>query len=98
MEKSFCGRFFEILTSETWDLKQTQEWMKEWMPISCIVTATYLLLVYGGKKLMEKREAFKLDIPLAIWNLALAIFSLCGTIRLLPELIWAIINLGLLGK
>ncbi len=98
MEISFTGRFIEILTSETWELKRTQEWMKEWMPVSWMVTVAYLLIVFGCSKLMQKRKAFKLDTPLAIWNLALAIFSLCGTIRVLPELNWAVKNLGFAGN
>uniref|UniRef100_A0A914X1Z8 Elongation of very long chain fatty acids protein n=1 Tax=Plectus sambesii TaxID=2011161 RepID=A0A914X1Z8_9BILA len=99
METNVSGGFVEIFTSSTWDLKRTQTWMDDyWVPTSVKVTAAYLLILYVGSKLMKHREAFKLDTPLAAWNLGFSIFSLCGTIRLLPELIWAVSNLGYVGS
>uniref|UniRef100_A0A914X3H8 Elongation of very long chain fatty acids protein n=1 Tax=Plectus sambesii TaxID=2011161 RepID=A0A914X3H8_9BILA len=99
METNVSGGFVEIFTSSTWDLKRTQTWMDDyWVPTSVKVTAAYLLILYVGSKLMKHREAFKLDTPLAAWNLGFSIFSLCGTIRLLPELIWAVSNLGYVGE
>jgi len=98
METSTSAGFVEIFTSSTWDLRRTQLWMDEWVPTSFKVTAAYLLVLYVGIKLMRKREAFHLDTPLAIWNLAFSLFSLCGTVRLLPELIWAVKNLGIVGS
>jgi hypothetical protein len=90
--------FVELLTADQWDLRKTQEWMDEWVPTAFKVTAGYLLVLYVGSKLMKKREAFQLDKPLAIWNLCFAIFSLCGTIRLLPELIAVISDKGIVGS
>ena len=54
--------------------------------------AAYLLVLGGISKWMERRSnssGAKLELrrPLLIWNLGLALFSLVGTIRLLPELL-----------
>ncbi len=99
MGTSAFGGFIEILISDTWDKKRAHTWLKEhWVPTSYMAVASYLLMIYLGGKQMQKREAFQLDKPLAIWNLALSIFSLCGATRMLPELIWAVRNLGIVGK
>jgi hypothetical protein len=90
--------FSEILLSPDWHLASTQKWMIEWVPTACIITVAYLLTLYVGQKIMSNFKALQLDIPLAVWNLLFALFSLAGTIRLLPELIWAINNLGIVGK
>jgi hypothetical protein len=47
---------------------------------------------------MKNRKAFELDSALTIWNFAFSFFSLIATIRLLPELIWAVGNLGFVGR
>ncbi|VDM69667.1 unnamed protein product [Strongylus vulgaris] len=38
---------------------------------------------------MESRKPFGLDMPLFIWNMGLAIFSLLGFIRMTPEWVWS---------
>ncbi|KAG5509410.1 hypothetical protein JKF63_06720 [Porcisia hertigi] len=40
----------------------------------------YVLVVFLGPKAMEKREPLKLRYVVAAWNLALSLFSMCGTI------------------
>lgn len=49
-----------------------QEWMNEGFEIPFFVTIIYVLFVYFGRIVMEKREAFHLQMPLAIWNFLLA--------------------------
>uniref|UniRef100_T1J205 Elongation of very long chain fatty acids protein n=1 Tax=Strigamia maritima TaxID=126957 RepID=T1J205_STRMM len=62
-------------------------WLKNYWQISFIVVIIYLLLIYAGERYMRSREAFVLRKPLIAWNLSLALFSVAGTCRFLPEVI-----------
>eukprot|EP00922_Rhytidocystis_sp_ex-Travisia-forbesii_P048996 GHVS01072930.1.p1 GENE.GHVS01072930.1~~GHVS01072930.1.p1 ORF type:complete len:434 (-),score=57.43 GHVS01072930.1:688-1989(-) len=54
----------------------------------------YLLFIYFGKKFMKNRKPFDLQKPLKYWNLILAIFSLCGAIRVVPHLLYVLHKFG----
>ncbi len=45
----------------------------------------YMLFCYFGVKFMEKRKPFDLRLPLAAWNLFLALFSFYGVTRMVPN-------------
>ena len=51
------------------------------------ICAVYLILIFGIKYLMKQRKAYDLKYPLAVWNLLLSLFSLVGTVRLIPHLL-----------
>ena len=53
-----------------------------------------MLIIFYGQAYMSTRPAFSLRKPLAVWNTALAIFSIIGTLRTLPEMIHVIQNFG----
>jgi len=55
----------------------------------------YVALVFGGKSWMSNRQPFKLQTPLALWNMALAIMSILIAVRMAPELFLALKNYGL---
>ena len=61
------------------------------------VSCVYIVAVFVGQWIMEDRDRFTLRKPLALWNMALAIFSTVGFIRLLPELISGIQIAGVEG-
>ncbi|CAG0917887.1 unnamed protein product [Notodromas monacha] len=64
-----------------------------WTPILCC-SAVYLGVVYLTQKAMRPRPSFNLRTPLIVWNWALAMFSLFGAIRMLPELIFVLSKYG----
>jgi hypothetical protein len=41
-------------------------------------------VIFGTKAYMEKRKFFDMRVPQMYWNTFLAIFSICGAIRMLP--------------
>lgn len=47
---------------------------------------------------MVNRERFGLRLPLIFWNSSLAIFSIFGSIRILPELFWMLRHKGLFAS
>lgn len=51
-----------------------------WLPVySCV---GYMLFIWVGTKLMKNVSPFDLKIPLFLWNLGLALFSIWGTVRM----------------
>lgn len=52
------------------------DWMDTHYEVPFYVMICYVLFVYFGRKYMEKRPAFELQYPLAVWNAILAGFIL----------------------
>jgi len=52
--------------------------------------ALYVLIITLGPRLMKDRKPFQLKTPLALWNLSLSVFSLCGMARTVPHLLHTI--------
>lgn len=71
---------------EKFDAIKWRTWMAQSWPISLVISASYVTLILVGQRFMHSRQPFKLQGPLLIWNLGLAIFSLCGFVRTFPEL------------
>ncbi|XP_067141228.1 very long chain fatty acid elongase 6-like [Centruroides vittatus] len=51
-------------------------------------------MIYGGQKYMKSRKPYDLRIILFVWNFLLFSFSIIGTIRSSPELIYVIREFG----
>merc|ERR1719357_1722206 len=63
-------------------------WMEDnWQGVCTWASIVYLLLIFGGQSLMANREPFQLRGPLTVWNMLLAVFSIMGAARTLPEFI-----------
>ena len=60
-----------------------------WVPI--LASVVYLLAIFGGRRMMRDRKAWDLKAPLAVWNLLLAVFSVLGTTRLVPHLVYGLL-------
>lgn len=73
-----------------------QNFMSNWWWICFPYAFLYITLVFVGKKIMEKRQNnFQLRRALFLWNASLALFSLWGSCRSIPELIHIFSNHGL---
>lgn len=70
-------------------------WMNEWWWLSIVYSIIYVILIYYGRSLMESRPRFELRLPLILWNVSLAIFSLFGMARCVPEMIHSLAKQGL---
>jgi len=80
---------------EEFDASAARDWMEEhWRQGLAYSSAAYLLLVFGGTKIMENRPAFVLRGPLTLWNIFLAIFSIMGAARTIPELVHTLNHYG----
>ena len=70
-------------------------WMNKWCWLSIVYSIVYVGFIYFGRSLMEKRERYELRLPLILWNAALALFSIWGMIRCVPEMIYGLQTKGL---
>lgn len=57
---------------------------------SLVYSFVYLIIIFGGKHYMRHRKRFELRPYLAVWSGILAIFSIIGALRTLPELMSSI--------
>lgn len=65
-----------------------RSWMEEnWRSVCGWASGIYMLLIVGGQAWMSKRQPFELRGLLTCWNILLAIFSIMGAARTLPEFI-----------
>ena len=73
-----------------WNESEFLKYMLERWTDSFVYCAIYVVVVFGGQVLMKTRPRYDLRPLLALWSGALAIFSIAGTIRTLPELVTAV--------
>ncbi|CAG2209887.1 very long chain fatty acid elongase 6-like [Mytilus galloprovincialis] len=77
---------------EQFNENEFNRYMREHWSDSFIYSAVYLIIIFGGKHVMSNRRRFDLRPYLATWSGGLAIFSIFGAIRTVPEIISAIKN------
>lgn len=71
-----------------------REWMSRNWSKSLYYAFAYIVVIFALKRIMKNRERFDLRGALVGWNLALAVFSALGAIRVWPEFIHAVSNYG----
>jgi elongation of very long chain fatty acids protein 6 len=62
--------------------------------IPIVAVVLYLLMVRYGTRYMEHQPAFKLRRVSQAWNLAIALFSLCGAVACVPHLALVLLRHG----
>ncbi|XP_067131601.1 very long chain fatty acid elongase 6-like [Centruroides vittatus] len=67
------------------------KWTQSFFPYSIPLSLAYVIIIFSLQTYMKSRPPFQLRWPLVIWNILLAAFSICGTLRLLPGL-WILIR------
>lgn len=58
------------------------------------LVGVYLLAIVFSKLYMAKKPRYELKLPLFVWNSMLAVFSIWGTLRTLPEFFHVINKYG----
>ncbi|KAJ9458931.1 putative fatty acid elongation protein 3 [Diplonema papillatum] len=73
----------------TWSVAQGLNAAKEypWVPIGAVL-GYYFGVVVLLPKVMAARKAFDLRVACAVWNWALAVFSIIGALRTVPQLVY----------
>jgi len=74
-----------------WDIEQNFDkepwvrWMNTRWKDTFFYAFLYVIVVFGGKKLMQDRPRFELRSLLALWNIGLGVFSALGAFRCIEE-------------
>lgn len=71
-------------------------WQKDNLDLCWSASVLYVIVIFGIKWYMAERKKFELRQPLAIWSGLLAVFSLFGAYRTVPNLYYALTEKGLL--
>lgn len=82
--------FFE----KSFDADAIARWSDDTKSLSIWFSAIYVLLIFGGQRLMMKRPPFNLRVPLIIWNISLTTFSIVGAVRTMPEMVDSVTQHG----
>lgn len=76
---------FEATFDESW-----MDWALDSWYITFILSTIYVMLVLPAQGWMEPHKPLKLRLPLIAWNVVIGVFSIIGTIRVLPLLLQSI--------
>ena len=69
------------------DFPPAKAWLYNVWPWTIPLCVVYIILVFSGQKWMSSRTPYNLRGSLFVWNTFLALFSLCGSVTLVPHLI-----------
>ena len=90
---SFVFFFEEKYFDETY-MSNLVKWINYNWTWSFFYAIAYMALVHYGQKWMAKREKYHLYRSLVAWNIVLAIFSILGAVRFLPNFLTVLYNKG----
>lgn len=76
------------------DIEFHRQWFARNWHLSIYASVVYLLCIANGQKLMKNRKAYDVKNIIFWWNIGLSFFSLCGSIKLFPELLSVLKNKG----
>lgn len=74
--------------------QETRMWMTENWTLGFYYVGAYMVLIFGGQYLMQNRPRFELRGVLCLWNTALAVFSIMGACRTVPEFLHTLTHHG----
>lgn len=75
---------------KTHDERAFDDYMHQHWADSFVYSSVYIIVVFGCQLYMTHRKRFELRPYLALWSGLLAIFSIIGAIRTIPELVWSL--------
>lgn len=78
----------------TFDAEPQRQFISERWYHSILWIAAYVLVVFAGKSYMQSKKPLNLKNALIVWNAVLAVFSIIGTVRIMPEFIGTFLREG----
>uniref|UniRef100_A0A0K0E7J6 Elongation of very long chain fatty acids protein n=1 Tax=Strongyloides stercoralis TaxID=6248 RepID=A0A0K0E7J6_STRER len=95
----FDGEEFQrLLTSPKFSKIDSLKWTEERIPFVIQTIVIYLVSIFTLQKVMKNYEAFKLNIPLAIWNLFLSVYSTITVYYLYNDFFGSIMKYGIIDS
>jgi len=80
---------------ENFNYYEKRQFLKANPLVPLIGAAVYFDFVFTARTIMANRKPFNLRLPLALWSSCLAIFSIMGTIRIMPTMLHVFVHQGL---
>jgi len=77
------GSLFNLFSD--FDRYEKRNWMEKNWTVSLYGVVAYVLFIYLGQEYMRNRKPMDLRRVMAVWNVVLAAFSICGTFSVVPE-------------
>ncbi|CAG7817558.1 unnamed protein product [Allacma fusca] len=77
--------FIHAYDFEVFDIPKSRNFMIEYRPWAVGICTLYVVLIFYGQAWMRARPAFNLKSTLTLWNSFLALFSIFGFLRAVPE-------------
>lgn len=77
-----------------YELEDFRKWMEDHPLVPVYSCIGYVLFIWVGSKVMKNVKAFDLKIPLFLWNLGLALFSVWGTVRMFDAVYRGVLKNG----
>ncbi|GMR30882.1 hypothetical protein PMAYCL1PPCAC_01077, partial [Pristionchus mayeri] len=82
-----AAELVEILKEQEFNYHRASKWMGDHTLFTIQVVVLYVVSIHLIKDFMRERVAFKLTLPIQIWNLAVALMSGVGAAAMTPEYI-----------
>jgi len=83
---------------QDYDQAEIRGWMQEhWQQVCGFASVVYVVMIVVGQSYMASRPRFELRGLLAAWNIFLAVFSIMGVCRTLPEMLYTLKTQGMVG-
>ena len=79
---------------KNFDEQSFHKWMQENWCQCFWFSGLYVVVIFGSKYYMEKRQRFEIRELLALWSAILAAFSIFGAARTIPEFVHALTQHG----
>jgi len=92
----FAGLAFALPFEAKFARDYHRNWLYHNWSVALFISLVYVFCVLTGQQLMShKKHGYSLRYLMAFWNICLAFFSICGTIRCLPEFLYVINSSGM---
>lgn len=83
-----------LYVERAFNAESVQRWSDSIKHVALVSSIIYVILVIGGRTYLQNRPGFQLRGLLFCWNVVLAVFSIVGTIRTIPDLVGILLNEG----
>jgi len=90
-------KFFFSYETEWKSGPATTQFAREHLVFPVVCCALYVVIIFGLKFYLRNRAPFEIRVPQMYWNLFLAVFSICGALRMVPYALAFVWNEGTLA-
>jgi elongation of very long chain fatty acids protein 6 len=77
------------------DYDAFHSWIVRNWTVTFVYAAVYVTVIFAGRAYMSNRPRLDIRVPLIIWSCVLAVFSIAGAVRTVPELFYLMRRYGI---